>query len=136
MRQHWANFLFYVNLKQSRSHMGLERQALFFRFPQESHLSTKLGTILKHNSIHLIGPLTFCSTLWCFPYYFISRAPERLMLQVKQTVGYLQLSWCILKFFPKSSFLRTPGEGHTCAWSILSIMFSPQINVHVQKQER
>lgn len=46
----------------------------------------KLGTILKHNSIHLIGPLTCCSKLWYFPYYFVPTATERLMLQVKQTV--------------------------------------------------
>lgn len=87
MRPHRANFPFYVNLRQSQSHTGLEPQAMFLRFPEKKSLhQCKPGTILKHNSISLISLLTYCSKLWYFSYYFMPRAIERLMLQVKQTV--------------------------------------------------
>lgn len=125
---------------KSESHR-IRTKGTVFQIPRRKSLyQHKLSTISKHNNIHLISPLTGCSKLWYFPYYFMPGATERLMLrQVKQCDIYSLLWWWILKFFPSSSFLKTTGEGHTCAVErvhALSIMFSLQINVHVQKQER
>lgn len=111
-----------------------------FQIPRRKSLyQHKLGTILKHNSIHLISPLTSCSKLWYFPYYFMPRATERLMLQVQQQCEIYSLLAVNIKVLSQVQLPETTGEGHTCAAETvhaLSIIFSLQINVHVQKQER
>lgn len=93
---------------KSKSH-GIRTIGNVFQIPRRKSLyQRKLGTILKHNSIRLISLLTYCSKLWYFPYYFMLRAIERLMLQVKQTVWYLQPT---LLVNIKSSFLGPAFSG-------------------------
>lgn len=68
---------------KSESHRIRTIGPIFYIPRRNSLYQHKLGTILKQSSIHLISPLTSCSKLWYFSYYFMPRATERLMLQVK-----------------------------------------------------